>query len=55
MGLAGIVAAMALQHGLGLPVAALLGVGVGIGIGLVNGVLVAYAGINHLIVTLGSR
>lgn len=53
MGLAGIVAAMALQHGFGLPVAALLGIGVGVSIGLANGALVAYVGINHLIVTLG--
>ena len=53
MGLAGIVTATALQHGFGLPASVAAGLGVGIGIGAVNGILVAYAGINHLIVTLG--
>ena len=53
MGLAGIVTALGMQHGFGLPASVLFGLGVGVGIGVVNGLLVAYAGINHLIVTLG--
>lgn len=53
MGLAGTMTALALQGGHSLPLAIALGLGLGVVIGCVNGVLVAYAGINHLIVTLG--
>ena len=44
---------MALQHGYGLPASIVFAAVIGLGIGFVNGVLVSYAGINHLIVTLG--
>lgn len=53
MGLSGIASAIALNAGLPVPVAFLAGLMTGIAIGAFNGVMVAWLGINHLIVTLG--
>ncbi len=55
VGLSSIAAASATaQHGLPTVVGVLLGVGIGALVGLVNGLLVARAGVNPLIATLGS-
>ncbi|KQT51310.1 hypothetical protein ASG43_21095 [Aureimonas sp. Leaf454] len=53
MGMAGIVSAMALDAGLPVPAAFAAGIAIGLAIGAFNGALVAWLGINHLIVTLG--
>ncbi len=53
MGLSGIITALVLSAGYGMGAAIACGLGVGIGIGLINGLLVAVFGINHLIATLG--
>ncbi len=53
MGLSGIATAIALNVGAPTFVACAAGLAVGVGIGAFNGLLVAYVGINHLIVTLG--
>ena len=49
----GAVLSAGLFNGDNVVVGALIAVGVGVGVGLVNGVLVAYRGINSFIVTLG--
>ncbi len=53
MGLSGIAAAMALNAGAPVPVGFAAGLCVGLAIGAFNGFMVAWLGINHLIVTLG--
>jgi len=53
MGISGIASAMALDAGMPVPVAFAAGIMTGAAIGAFNGLLVAYLGINHLIVTLG--
>lgn len=53
MGIAGIAAAMSLDAGAPVPVAFAAGIVLGLAIGAFNGAMVAYVGINHLIVTLG--
>lgn len=53
MGLSGIVSAIVLGMGMPVAVGVLAGLGTGLAIGAFNGALVAYVGINHLIVTLG--
>ncbi len=53
-GLAGMVAAWAMQAGVPPPVAVLLALLVGVAVGLVNGVLVAYLRIESFIVTIGT-
>lgn len=52
MGLAGIVAAIGMQAGLGVLVSCLLALGCGVLVGALNGLLVAVLGINPLIATL---
>ncbi|MEI4472385.1 ABC transporter permease [Frigidibacter sp. MR17.24] len=53
MGIAGIASAMALNAGWPVPLAFAAGIGTGLAIGAFNGAMVAFVGINHLIVTLG--
>lgn len=53
MGISGIATAIAINAGLPMIVALAAGLGTGALIGAFNGFLVAYLGINHLIVTLG--
>ncbi|MCU1476410.1 MAG: hypothetical protein JWQ64_1103 [Subtercola sp.] len=48
-----VVASVMSKNDLPLPIAILAGVGTGIAIGLLNGILVAYLGINAIIATLG--
>jgi len=54
MGLAGAVTALVLSQGLPVLPAILVGVGIGLGFGFFNGFLVAYGGVNPLIVTIGT-
>ncbi|MBZ4689171.1 ABC transporter permease [Cereibacter changlensis] len=53
MGISGIAAAMALDAGAPMPLGIAAGLAAGLAIGAFNGFMVAYLGINHLIVTLG--
>lgn len=53
LGLSGAVTAELLVHGWPIPLAILVGLLVGVALGLVNGSLVAYAGLPPFIVTLG--
>lgn len=53
MGISGIAAAMALNAGAPVPLAFAAGLATGMAIGAFNGLMVAWLGINHLIVTLG--
>ena len=53
MGISGITAAMTLSAGAPVPVAVGAGLLTGLAIGAFNGFMVAWLGINHLIVTLG--
>jgi len=53
MGMSGIASAMALDAGAPVIVAVAAGLALGLAIGAFNGLMVAYVGINHLIVTLG--
>ena len=53
MGISGIAAAMALDAGAPMPLGVAAGLAAGLAIGAFNGFMVAYLGINHLIVTLG--
>ncbi len=53
LGLAGIIIALGLSHGLMLPVALALVCGAGIGVGLINGSLISAASLPPFIVTLG--
>lgn len=53
MGLSGIVAAIVLDAGAPMPVGIAAGLATGLAIGALNGAMVAYLGINHLIATLG--
>ncbi|MCW2840936.1 MAG: putative D-ribose transporter permease protein [Aeromicrobium sp.] len=50
--LSSVVSALALQNGMPMPVAVLIGLAVGGGIGLFNGLLIVYGGITPFIVTL---
>jgi ribose/xylose/arabinose/galactoside ABC-type transport system permease subunit len=54
MGLSGAITALVLSFGLPTVPAVLVGLGVGLGFGFVNGFLVAYGGVNPLIVTIGT-
>lgn len=53
MGISGIASAMALSAGAPVPLAFAAGIATGLAIGAFNGLMVAWLGINHLIVTLG--
>ncbi len=53
MCICGVVTAMLLEHGVPVGLSVLAGILAGTAIGLLNGYLVAYAKINHLIVTIG--
>lgn len=53
MALCGVITAMLLSRGASVPLAMLAGLGAGTLIGLLNGLLVAWAGINPLITTIG--
>lgn len=54
VGLVGVVAAMCMRAGLGIPLSSIMGILTGVGFGLVNGVLVAKAKIPAFLVTLGT-
>lgn len=54
MGLSGAMTALVLSQGLPSAPAVLVGLGVGLGFGFFNGFLVAYGGVNPLIVTIGT-
>ena len=54
MGLGGLAAAWMLSHGMSMEIAVLSGLAIGAFVGLVNGLLVSFAGLNPLIVTLGT-
>jgi len=54
MGLSGAITALVLSFGLPAAPAVLVGLSVGLGFGFVNGFLVAYGGVNPLIVTIGT-
>ncbi|MGC9271587.1 ABC transporter permease [Acidiphilium sp.] len=54
MGLAGMISALVLSSGLGLPLAALAGLAAGVGVGLANGLVITRIGLNPFITTLGS-
>ena len=54
MGLSGAITALVLSFGLPAVPAVLVGLSVGLGFGFVNGFLVAYGGVNPLIVTIGT-
>ena len=54
MGLSGAITALVLSHGLPAIPAVFVGLGVGLGFGFINGFLVAFGGVNPLIVTIGT-
>ncbi len=55
MGLAGVITSIFLaQNTLPVPVSLLLGLGVGLVFGVINGLLIGYLRLNHLIVTIGT-
>jgi ribose transport system permease protein len=54
MGLAGLAAAYILSQGMPMEVAICSGIAIGAAVGLLNGLLVSFAGLNPLIVTLGT-
>lgn len=51
--LCGALTAMGLVHGFPVPMAVILGLATGVGVGAVNGLIIAYVGINPFITTLG--
>ncbi len=55
MGLAGVITSIFLaQNALPVPISLLLGLGVGLVFGVINGILIGYLRLNHLIVTIGT-
>jgi ribose transport system permease protein len=54
MGLAGVVTSIFLARNTPVPISLLLGLGIGLVFGVINGALVGYLRLNHLIVTIGT-